>query len=155
MAPHRREICYVFVDLRGFTAFTDAAEPEEVEAALRKFHGAMGALATQYEGTVDRFAGDGILIFFNDPLPTPDPGLHAAKMALGETLLVTGAGVEAVALLEETAKADPDLQRLQYLLARAYQTAGRSEDARRAFQRYRDLSRSKGDAEPLPPGGRQ
>ncbi len=83
LAPHRREICYVFVDLRGFTAFTDAAEPEEVEAALRKFHGAMGALATQYEGTVDRFAGDGILIFFNDPLPTPDPGLHAAKMALG------------------------------------------------------------------------
>jgi len=57
-------------------------------------------------------------------------------MALGETLLVTGAGIEAVALLEEAAKADPDLQRLQYLLARAYQTAGRSEDARRAFQRY-------------------
>jgi predicted Zn-dependent protease len=84
-----------------------------------------------------------------------DPASLAAKMALGETLLVTGAGIEAVALLEEAAKADPDLQRLQYLLARAYQTTGRSEDARRAFQRYRDLSQSKGDAEPLPSEGRQ
>ena len=84
-----------------------------------------------------------------------DPASLAAKMAFGETLVVTGAGSEAVALLEEAAKADPNLQRLQYLLARAYQTAGRSADARRAFQRYRDLSRSKGDAEPLPPEGRQ
>ncbi|MCU1274866.1 MAG: Tetratricopeptide 1 repeat-containing protein [Bryobacterales bacterium] len=83
-----------------------------------------------------------------------DPASLAAKMALGETLLVTGAGSEAVALLEEAAKADPDLQRLQNLLARAYQIAGRSADARRAFQRYRDLSRSEGDAEPLPPEGR-
>jgi len=83
LAPHRREICYVFVDLRGFTAFTDSAEPEEVEAVLRKFHGAMGTLVTQYEGTVDRFAGDGILIFFNDPLAMDAPGLHAAQMALG------------------------------------------------------------------------
>ena len=72
LVPHRREICYVFLDLRGFTAFTDAAEPEEVEAVLREFHDAMGTLVTQYEGTVDRFAGDGILIFFNDPLPIPD-----------------------------------------------------------------------------------
>lgn len=84
-----------------------------------------------------------------------DPASLAAKMALGETLLVTGAGHEAVALLEEAAKADPELQRLQYLLARAYQTAGRSEDARRAFQRYRELSRSKGDVEPLATEGRQ
>jgi class 3 adenylate cyclase len=82
LAPHRREIAYVFVDLRGFTAFTDGAEPEEVEAVLRKFHNAMGALVTHYEGTIDRFAGDGILIFFNDPLPMADPGLRAARMAL-------------------------------------------------------------------------
>ena len=82
LAPHRREICYVFLDLRGFTAFTDAAEPEEVESVLRQFHGAMGALVTQYEGTVDRFAGDGILIFFNDPLPIRDPAVRAARMAL-------------------------------------------------------------------------
>jgi predicted Zn-dependent protease len=84
-----------------------------------------------------------------------DPASLAAKMALGETLLVTGAGNEAVVLLEEAARADPELQRLQYLLARAYQAAGRSEDARRAFQRYRELSHSKGDAEPLATEGRQ
>jgi adenylate cyclase len=82
LAPHRREICYVFVDLRGFTAFTDGAEPEEVEGVLRKFHNAMGAIVTRCEGTIDRFAGDGILIFFNDPLPIPDPGMRAARMAL-------------------------------------------------------------------------
>jgi class 3 adenylate cyclase len=80
--PHRREICYVFVDLRGFTAFTDSAEPEEVETALREYHAAMGALVTEYDGTLDRFAGDGILIFFNDPLPIPEPGKRAAAMAL-------------------------------------------------------------------------
>jgi class 3 adenylate cyclase len=82
LAPHRREICYVFVDLRGFTAFTDAAEPEEVEAVLRDYHAAMGALITEYEGTLDRFAGDGILIFFNDPMPVAEPGKRAARMAL-------------------------------------------------------------------------
>jgi len=82
LSPHRREICYVFLDLRGFTAFTDVAEPEEVEGVLREFHAAMGTLVTQCEGTVDRFAGDGILIFFNDPLPIPDPALRAARMAL-------------------------------------------------------------------------
>jgi adenylate cyclase len=82
LTPHRREICYVFLDLRGFTAFTDAAEPEEVQSVLRQFHDAMGALVTQFEGTVDRFAGDGILVFFNDPLPIPDPAFRAAHMAL-------------------------------------------------------------------------
>jgi adenylate cyclase len=82
VVPHRREICYVFVDLRGFTAFTDSAEPEEVETALREYHAAMGALVTECDGTLDRFAGDGILIFFNDPLPIPEPGKRAAKMAL-------------------------------------------------------------------------
>ena len=82
LALHRREICYVVVDLRGFTAFTDAAEPEEVEAMLHDFHAAMGTLVTQYEGTLDRFAGDGILIFFNDPFPTSEPTRRAAAMAL-------------------------------------------------------------------------
>src|SRR5438105_6437058 len=82
LAPHRREICYVFLDLRGFTAFTDAAEPEEVESVLRDYHAAMGRLIAEHEGTLDRFAGDGILAFFNDPLPTPDPGKRAARMAL-------------------------------------------------------------------------
>jgi class 3 adenylate cyclase len=82
LAPHRREICYVFVDLRGFTAFTDTAEPEEVQAVLREYHAAMGALITTFEGTLDRFAGDGILIFFNDPIAVPDAPRRAAAMAL-------------------------------------------------------------------------
>ena len=82
LAPHRREICYVFVDLRGFTAFTDSAEPEEVQAVLHDYHAAMGALITEHEGTLDRFAGDGILIFFNDPIPIPDAAKRAAGMAL-------------------------------------------------------------------------
>jgi class 3 adenylate cyclase len=82
LAPHRREISYVFVDLRGFTAFTDHAEPEEVEAVLRDYQAAMGAVVSEYEGTLDRFAGDGILVFFNDPLPITEPGKRAAAMAL-------------------------------------------------------------------------
>jgi adenylate cyclase len=82
LTPHRREICYVFLDLRGFTAFTDATEPEEVEAVLHDFHAAMGSIIAEHEGTLDRFAGDGILVFFNDPLPTPDPAKRAARMAL-------------------------------------------------------------------------
>ncbi|HEX6136478.1 MAG TPA: response regulator [Casimicrobiaceae bacterium] len=82
LTPHRREICYVFLDLRGFTAFTDAAEPEEVQAVLGDYHAAMGRLIAEHQGTLDRFAGDGILVFFNDPLPTPEPGKRAARMAL-------------------------------------------------------------------------
>jgi class 3 adenylate cyclase/CheY-like chemotaxis protein len=82
LTPHRRDICYMFLDLRGFTAFTDAAEPEEVEAVLRDYHAAMGRLIDEHEGTLDRFAGDGILVFFNDPLPVPEPAKRAAKMAL-------------------------------------------------------------------------
>jgi adenylate cyclase len=82
LAPHRREICYVFVDLRGFTAFTDSAEPEEVESVLQAYHTAMGTLIAEHEGTLDRFAGDGILIFFNDPLPVPEAAQRAATMAL-------------------------------------------------------------------------
>jgi len=82
LAPHRREISYVFVDLRGFTAFTDTAEPEEVEGVLREYQAAMGPVVTEHQGTLDRFAGDGILIFFNDPLPVPDAGRRAATMAL-------------------------------------------------------------------------
>src|SRR5262249_55978135 len=67
LAPHRKEICYVFVDLRGFTAFTDSAEPEEVEGVLREYHDVLGKIISEHDGTIDRFAGDGILIFFNDP----------------------------------------------------------------------------------------
>ena len=82
LAPHRREICYVFVDLRGFTAFTDSAEPEEVQSVLRDYQTALGPIVTEFDGTLDRFAGDGILVFFNDPLPVANPGQRAATMAL-------------------------------------------------------------------------
>jgi adenylate cyclase len=82
LAPHRREISYVFTDLRGFTAFTDTAEPEDVQSVLREYQAVMGAIVAEYEGTLDRFAGDGILIFFNDPVPIPEPGKRAATMAL-------------------------------------------------------------------------
>src|SRR5262249_10408407 len=74
LSPHRREISYVFVDLRGFTAFTDSVEPEEVETALREYHDAMGKVIAEHGGTLDRFAGDGILVFFNDPVPVSEPG---------------------------------------------------------------------------------
>jgi GAF domain-containing protein len=69
LESHRREIVVVFCDLRGYTAFTETAEPEEVLDFLREYHGALGPLVAQYEGTLDQFSGDGIMVFFNDPRP--------------------------------------------------------------------------------------
>jgi adenylate cyclase len=63
----------VFCDLRGYTAFTETAEPEEVLDFLREYHGALGPLVSQFEGTLDQFSGDGIMVFFNDPVPCADP----------------------------------------------------------------------------------
>ena len=82
LESHRREIVVVFCDLRGYTAFTETAEPEEVLAFLREYHGALGPLVTQFEGTLDQFSGDGIMVFFNDPVPIPDPAERALKMAI-------------------------------------------------------------------------
>jgi adenylate cyclase len=82
LASHRREIVVVFCDLRGYTAFTETAEPEEVLDFLREYHGALGPLVSQYEGTLDQFSGDGIMVFFNDPVPIPDPAERAVKMAV-------------------------------------------------------------------------
>jgi adenylate cyclase len=79
---HRREITVVFLDLRGFTAFSDSAEPEEVMEILRHYHAAMGKLIFKFDGTLERFAGDGIMIFFNDPVPCPDHTMKAVQMAL-------------------------------------------------------------------------
>ena len=79
---HRREIVVVFCDLRGYTAFTETAEPEEVLDFLREYHGALGPLVSQFEGTLDQFSGDGIMVFFNDPVPIPDPAERAVKMAV-------------------------------------------------------------------------
>jgi class 3 adenylate cyclase len=72
----------VFCDLRGYAAFTETAEPEEVLDFLREYHGALGPLVAQFEGTLDQFSGDGIMVFFNDPVPIPDPAERAVKMAM-------------------------------------------------------------------------
>jgi len=82
LESHRREIVVVFCDLRGYTAFTETAEPEEVLDFLREYHGALGPLVAEYEGTLDQFSGDGIMVFFNDPIPTPDPADRAVNMAV-------------------------------------------------------------------------
>jgi class 3 adenylate cyclase len=82
LESHRREIVVVFCDLRGYTAFTETAEPEEVLEFLRQYHGALGPLVSQFEGTLDQFSGDGIMVFFNDPVPIPDPAQRAVKMAI-------------------------------------------------------------------------
>jgi adenylate cyclase len=79
---HRREITVVFVDLRGFTAFSDSVEPEEVMELLHGYHAEMGKLIFQFDGTLVRFAGDGIMIFFNDPIPCADHTEKAVRMAL-------------------------------------------------------------------------
>ena len=79
---HRREVTVVFCDLRGFTAFAESAEPEEVIAVLRDYHNALGTLIDRFEGTVERFAGDGIMVLFNDPLPCETPWARAVQMAV-------------------------------------------------------------------------
>ena len=79
---HRREITAVFCDLRGFTSFAETAEPEEIMAVLREYHEALGDLVFRYEGTLEHFAGDGILVFFNDPVPCPDAPARAVRMSV-------------------------------------------------------------------------
>jgi len=82
LESHRREIVVVFCDLRGFTGFAERAEPEEVMALLRDYHAAMGPIVARFEGTIDHYSGDGIMVFFNDPVPTPDPARRAIEMAV-------------------------------------------------------------------------
>jgi adenylate cyclase len=82
LASRRREVTVVFGDLRGFTAFSETAEPEDVMRVLSEYHGCLGALIHKYEGTVERFMGDGFLVLFNDPLPCPDPAARAVRMAV-------------------------------------------------------------------------
>ena len=73
LESHRRQVTVLFCDLRGFTAFSEISEPEEVMLVLREYHTALGVLVDKFEGTVERFVGDGLLVIFNDPLPCPDP----------------------------------------------------------------------------------
>ena len=82
LQSHRRDITVVFLDLRGFTAFAETAEPEEIMGVLREYHAAMGQLIVEHEGTLERFTGDGMMIFFNDPSPVPNPQERAVRMAL-------------------------------------------------------------------------
>src|SRR5213594_5277799 len=82
LKSHRRDITVVFLDLRGFTAFAETSEPEEVMGVLREYHAEMGMLVLTHEGTLERFTGDGIMVFFNDPVPLPNPAERAVRMAL-------------------------------------------------------------------------
>jgi class 3 adenylate cyclase/CheY-like chemotaxis protein len=81
LKSHRREITVVFLDLRGYTSFTETADPEEVMGVLAQYHAAMGEQVQQHEGTLERFSGDGMMIFFNDPQPMPDAPARALRMA--------------------------------------------------------------------------
>ena len=80
LKSHRREIIVVFLDLRGFTAFAETAEPEEIMSVLREYHAEMGKMILAHEGTLERFAGDGMMVFFNDPVQVPDPAVRAVRM---------------------------------------------------------------------------
>ncbi len=82
LAGHRREITVVFCDLRGFTSFAEQADPEELFATLGEYHGMMGAAITAHGGTLEHFAGDGVMVFFNDPIPQEDHVLRAVRMAV-------------------------------------------------------------------------
>jgi class 3 adenylate cyclase len=82
LKTRRRDITVVFVDLRGFTGFTETAEPEEVMGVLREYHAELGRAIIAYDGTIEHFAGDGVMILFNDPVPVPNHELQAIRMAL-------------------------------------------------------------------------
>jgi adenylate cyclase len=82
LESHRRDISVVFCDLRGFTTFAESAEPEEVMNVLNEYHTCLGALIHKHEGTLDKYAGDGLMVLFNDPLPCPEPVVRAVRMAV-------------------------------------------------------------------------
>jgi len=82
LRPHRREVTVVFLDLRGFTSFTETAEPEEVMGVLSEYHATVGRLVVAHEGTIEHFAGDGMMIIFNDPFPVERPAERAVRMAM-------------------------------------------------------------------------
>jgi adenylate cyclase len=82
LESHRRDITVVFCDVRGFTAFAETAEPEEVTSFLREYHTRLGVLIHKYEGTLERFIGDGLMVLFNDPLRCTDPSIRAVRMAV-------------------------------------------------------------------------
>jgi adenylate cyclase len=82
LESHRREISALFCDLRGFTGFSERSDPEDVMALLREYHSTIGKIIFEHSGTIERFAGDGVMVIFNDPVPLPNPALTAVQMAL-------------------------------------------------------------------------
>ena len=116
LSSHRREITVAFCDLRGFTAFAETAEPEEVIEVLNEYHGALGDLIFRFEGTLEHFAGDGLMVFFNDPLPCADGPARAVRMAVAMR-------ARAQDLADGWAKAGHDLA-LGVGIAQGYATLG-------------------------------
>ena len=82
LESHRREITALFCDLRGFTGFSESSDPEDVMSLLRQYHAAIGEIIIKYSGTLEHYAGDGVMVFFNDPIPVPNPTLQAVQTAL-------------------------------------------------------------------------
>jgi class 3 adenylate cyclase len=82
LESHRREITALFCDLRGFTGFSEKSDPEDVMSLLREYHAAIGEIIIKYSGTLEHYAGDGVMVFFNDPIPVPNPALQAVRTAL-------------------------------------------------------------------------
>jgi adenylate cyclase len=90
LESHRREITALFCDLRGFTGFSESSDPEDVLALLREYHAAIGQIIVKYGGTLERFAGDGVMVIFNDPVPVENPTLQAVLMALDMRAAIGG-----------------------------------------------------------------
>jgi len=89
LVTHRRDLTVCFIDLRGFTAFAESVEPEEVMGVLRQYHAEMGGLILEHEGTLERFTGDGMMVFFNDPVPVTNAAERTVRMALAMRTRVT------------------------------------------------------------------
>src|SRR5262249_813309 len=86
LESHRREITALFCDLRGFTGFTESADAEDVMALLRDYHAAIGEIIIKYNGTLERYAGDGVMVVFNDPVPVENPALQAVALELRDAI---------------------------------------------------------------------
>jgi class 3 adenylate cyclase len=90
LESHRREITALFCDLRGFTGFSESSDPEDVMALLREYHAAIGGIINKYSGTLERYAGDGVMVVFNDPIPVDNPALQAVQMAIDMRAAIGG-----------------------------------------------------------------
>ena len=146
LESHRREITVVFCDLRGFTAFAETVEPEDVLHVLGEYHHALGDLVHRFEGTLERFTGDGLMVFFNDPLPCPDAPERAVRMAVAMRGRVTQ-------LAEGWSRMGYDLH-LGIGIAQGHATLGRDR-LRRPLRLRRDRQRDEPRGAPVRAGGRR